>query len=252
MRLYHVRNPHKRKDDCVAGMVTGMARSNKRVNVYLEIGKTKTIAAAIDWPGWCRIARNEADALQALCDHGPRYAKVLKKAKLPFALPADADAFHVVERLKGTSTTDFGAPDCILEGDSKKLAPHDLKRYEAILRAHWQAFDQAVKKATGATLRKGPRGGGRDLNKIVQHVLEVDAAYLRNFAGMAVESKLSDVKAFTKEMRAAILAALKQSSEGKLPTHGPRGGQRWPAHYFVRRLLWHELDHVWEMEDRAE
>lgn len=229
-----------------------MAQSNKHISIYLEIGKSKTIVAAIDWPGWCRIARNEDEALQALCDSGPRYAQVLKKAKLPFTPPKDVSAFQVVERVHGNATTDFGAPAISLERDTPKLTQRDLSRYEKILQEIWHAFDHAVKSAQGATLRKGPRGGGRDLDKIVQHVLEVDAAYLKSFAGMAVESKPSNVEKFSKEIRTATLDALALATEGKLATHGPRGGQRWPAHYFVRRLAWHELDHVWEIEDRAE
>ena len=29
----------------------------------------------------------------------------------------------------------------------------------------------------------------------------------------------------------------------------PKG---WPQRYAVRRIAWHALDHVWEMEDRSE
>ncbi len=233
-------------------MVAGMAQSNKRVNVYLEIGKTKTIAAAIDWPGWCRIARNEDEALQAMYSYGPRYAKLMKQAKLPFTLPKEVSVFQVIEQIKGNATTDFGAPALSLERDTTKLTKRDLKRYEAILQATWHAFDQAVKSATGATLRKGPRGGGRDLDKIVQHLLDVDVAYLKNFSGIAVEGSASRVDIYKTNIRNAISESLALAVEGKLATHGPRGGQRWPAHYFVRRLVWHELDHVWEIEDRAE
>ena len=51
-------------------------------------------------------------------------------------------------------------------------------------------------------------------------------------------------------LHAAILNGLVDSVAGKLPTHGPRGGKRWTARYFVRRAAWHVLDHVWEIEDR--
>ena len=36
-----------------------------KLNVYLEIGSRRTFAAALDWPGWCRMGRDEAAALQA-------------------------------------------------------------------------------------------------------------------------------------------------------------------------------------------
>ena len=233
-------------------MFVHMARTNKRIPVYLEIGKSKAIAAAIDWPGWCRIARNEDEALQALRDYGSRYAQVMKKAKLPFTPPKDVSALHVVERIKGNATTDFGAPALSLERDAAKLTKPDLKRYEAIMQAIWHAFDQVVKSATGASLLKGPRGGGRDLDKIVQHVLDVDLAYLKSFSGITIEGSVSEIAAYKKNIRNAISESLALAVEGKLAAHGPRGGQRWPAHYFVRRLAWHELDHVWEIEDRVE
>ena len=50
------------------------------IDVYLEIGPKRTFAGAIDWPGWCRSGRQDAEqsALQALLDYGPRYAAVLR------------------------------------------------------------------------------------------------------------------------------------------------------------------------------
>jgi hypothetical protein len=37
---------------------------------------------------------------------------------------------------------------------------------------------------------------------------------------------------------------------GELPDFGPRGGERWPALFAIRRSAWHALDHAWEIEDR--
>ena len=87
-----------------------MTRSSNKIDVYLEIGKKRTFAGALDWPGWCRSGRDEASALQALCDYGSRYGRVLHTARLGFQAPADPSAFVVRERLEGNATTDFGAP----------------------------------------------------------------------------------------------------------------------------------------------
>jgi hypothetical protein len=43
---------------------------------------------------------------------------------------------------------------------------------------------------------------------------------------------------------------VRASARGEIPAKGPRGGLRWTARYFVRRLSWHILDHAWEIEDR--
>ena len=80
------------------------------IKVYVEVGKKKTFASAMDWPGWSRGSRDEGAALGALFDYGPRYARVLAGTGVAFQAPADASAFEVIERHEGNSTTDFGAP----------------------------------------------------------------------------------------------------------------------------------------------
>src|SRR3970282_1620560 len=55
-----------------------MAQSSHKIAVYLEIGKKRTFAGVIDWPGWCRSGRDEQAALHALFDYGRRYAHVLR------------------------------------------------------------------------------------------------------------------------------------------------------------------------------
>jgi hypothetical protein len=227
-----------------------MTQSPHAIDVYLEIGKKRTFAGAIDWPGWCRIGRDEGAALQALVDSGPRYAGVLHATQVAFHAPDDASAFAVVERLEGNTTTDFGAPDIAPSSDSRPIDAADLRRFQALLQAYWQAFDAAVQLATGRELRTGPRGGGRDLDGIVQHVLRADAGYLARLAWKfrtPQTADLSDKLAYTRQ---AILDALAAAVRGELPGRGPRGGVIWKPRYFVRRVAWHVLDHVWEIEDR--
>jgi hypothetical protein len=228
-----------------------MARSAQRIDIYLEIGKKRTFAGALDWPGWCRSGRDEAAALQALVDTGPRYARVLQTTRLDFQAPADASALNVVERLEGNATTDFGAPDRALSRDTQPIDPTELERWQLVLKAWWHAFDTAVRAASGHTLRKGPRGGGRDVTKIIQHVRDVDASYLTSLGGKLQLRGEDEPGQVFKQIREAILTALSAAARGELPARGPRGGIRWTPRYFVRRLAWHELDHAWEIEDRV-
>ena len=123
-----------------------MAKDADTIDVYLEVGKKRTFAGAIDWPGWCRVGRDEESALRALCDYGPRYAKVIKLAKLAFAAPDDPSAFKVVERLEGNTTTDFGAPDIAPAADKAPLDDAALRRFEKLLAAYWQALEKEVAK----------------------------------------------------------------------------------------------------------
>jgi hypothetical protein len=220
------------------------------IAVYLEEGKKRTFAGALDWPGWCRQGPNEADALASLLSYGPRYAAILAGTRLGFAAAKDLAQFDVVERLPGTATTDFGAPGVAPTIDHERSCDSaTLRRFEKILSAGWQAFDQAVDAARGKTLATGPRGGGRSVEAIVKHVIEADASYIRAVGWKPPKAaKPHESLAQTRE---AILAALEASAAGEIPEKGPRGGVRWTARYFVRRAAWHVMAHVWEIERRA-
>ncbi|MFL5803136.1 MAG: DinB family protein [Roseiflexaceae bacterium] len=227
-----------------------MAHASDNIDVYLEIGKKRTIAGAIGWPGWCRLGRDEGLALQALVDYGPRYARVLHATLLGFHAPAGVSAFAVVERLAGNTTTDFGAPDVAPSDDTRPVDDAELQRFQTLLQASWQAFDAAVRAATGKQLRTGPRGGGRDVEEIAQHVLGAEAGYLARLAWKHKRDAAADLSAELSRTRQAVLSALAAAAHGEAPARGPRGGAIWTPRYFVRRAAWHVLDHAWEIEDR--
>jgi hypothetical protein len=225
---------------------------SKTIEVYLEVGDKRTFAIAADWPGWCRNAKSEDAALEALVNYAPRYAKVLSRTRLGFTAPSDVAALSVEGKLKGNATTDFGATDAQLPNDNAPVTSAELEHWDTILRACWRAFDAAMEAANGKTLTKGPRGGGRELEKIIEHVREVDLAYLNALGGKLKIDKKAASLDLLPEIRKAIQTSLKAAVEGEIPAEGPRGGKRWTPRYFVRRLAWHELDHAWEIEDRAE
>ena len=81
-----------------------MAQEQNAITAYLEVGQKRTFAVVADWPGWSRGGRDEAAALQALCDYAPRYARVLQATPLEFRAPSDVSALVVVERLPGNAT----------------------------------------------------------------------------------------------------------------------------------------------------
>ncbi|HEU5097891.1 MAG TPA: hypothetical protein VFU22_02520 [Roseiflexaceae bacterium] len=228
-----------------------MAGSTSKLDVYLEIGKKRTLAGAIDWPGWCRGGRDEESALQALLDYAPRYAEIVRGTRMGFHAPKDVADFHVVERLDGNATTDYGVPDMTPESDARPIEGDDLKRFQKQLEAYWQALDAAVKAAKGKQLRKGPRGGGRDLEKIVEHVLGANASYVGRLAWKHESHEAKNLSEQIDQARQETAAALAAAAQGELPERGPRGGALWRPRYFVRRAGWHVLDHVWEIEDRV-
>ncbi len=225
--------------------------SSNKIDVYLEVGKKRTFAGAVDWPGWCRSGRDQASALQALFDYGPRYARVVGAARLGFRAPADPGAFALVERVTGDATTDFGAPGVAPSSDKKPVDDVELRRFQGILKACWRTFDKAVSTARGQELSKGPRGGGRELQAIVEHVLGADEAYLGRLGWKLKLGEKENSREPLAAVRHAIQEALAAAARGETPARGPRGGAHWTPRYFVRRVAWHVLDHAWEIEDRV-
>jgi len=218
----------------------------------LEAGKIRTFAGALDWPGWCRSGHEEALALKALLDYGSRYAKVLQHTHIQFQYPSAASDLLVIERLTGNTTTDFGAPGIAPTTDSLPMDAEELQRSQIILEACWKALDIAIQLANGRNLRKGPRGGGRDLMRISEHIRGGEDAYLVALGGKFKPDPEREPSDALSALHQEIFKTLAASAHGEIPARGPRGGLRWTPRYFVRRLAWHTLDHAWEIEDRIE
>ena len=199
-----------------------MASKKAQTEVYLEVGQKKIFAGALDWPGWCRSGRDEEAALAALVEYAPRYARIFSRTTIDFVPPDDPAAFAVVERLAGNSTTDFGAPDVAPARDAEPFDEAARERSEAILAAIWRAFDRAVQAAEGKELRKGPRGGGRERDGIVRHVLGADAAYLRRVAQKFSQDDEAPLDDELRRTREAIRAALAAGVRGEIPAGAAR------------------------------
>jgi hypothetical protein len=214
----------------------------KPIPVYLEAGAKKVFACSIDFPGWCRSGKDEEAALEALADYAPRYAEVAKVAKVAF--PAKVEP-EVVERVKGKGATDFGIPHEVTRADTEPLTARQAARQVELMRAAWAVLDR-VAKASPAELRKGPRGGGRDRDKMLDHVLGAEAAYARKLGIKHPQPELGDTRAI-KALRDELAETLRGASDGS-----PLVARGWPPRYAMRRIAWHVLDHAWEMQDRAD
>jgi hypothetical protein len=212
------------------------------VRVCVEIGSKRTFASALDWPGWCRAARGEQAALQALSAYAARYQVVAASAGLTLPSSFAVDDFEIVERVPGSATTDFGAPGAVGATDHEPPTEHDAARLASLVIACWAALDHAVANAP-PQLRKGPRGGGRDRDAVAQHVLAAEVSYARKLGVRHKEPALGDERAIS-AMREAIIGAIRRAE--------PPAGTGWPVRFAARRIGWHAVDHAWEIEDRAE
>jgi hypothetical protein len=205
-------------------------------DVYLEVGSKRVFACAFDWPGWLRSGRDEAAALEALAAYRSRYFAVTTEA----GLQSPDARLEVIERLPGSASTDFGAPGAIPSHDWTPLERAASERIATLVRAAWTVFDRVV-AGSPAELRKGPRGGGRDRDKIVDHVINADSAYAGRL-GVKLQAPARESSAAVGAFRVALLNALQHPVEGA----------KWPPAYAARRIAWHALDHAWEIQDRTQ
>jgi hypothetical protein len=244
--------------------------------VYLEIGAKKTFACATAWPGWCRSGRDEAAALEQLAAYAVRYAPVARRAGVRFPQSA-ARAFEVVERRKGSASTDFGALDGPTASDfDEPLTAREAARLAAIVEAADTTFWDVVHHSS-PTLQKGPRGGGRDRDAIARHVLDAEASYARKIGvrqrapaiddTSAIAANRDEVVATLRAARTPVPDLTSHGAPGTAgathgapgtagATHGAPGTARatkaWPYRYLARRIAWHLLDHAWEIEDKRQ
>jgi hypothetical protein len=209
-------------------------------NVYLEIGQKRVFACSLDYPGWCRTAKTDHEALAALDEYAERYAIIAERAGVAFR----PGALTVVEKVKGSATTDFGVPDKAAAADERALDKAGAARLVKLVRAAWDELD-AVAAKTPEHLVKGPRGGGRDRTKMLDHVVGSEAGYARKL-GLKYKVDAYDDTVGVATMRDGIAQALGNARRGERMAE--RG---WLPRYAARRIAWHALDHLWEMQDKT-
>jgi hypothetical protein len=197
------------------------------IPVYIEEAPRRTFAMAVDWPGWGRPGRTPEQALEALHEHADRYASIAAAA----GESVPSTGFEVVELVAGDATTEFGAPGRIPELDRRM--PDDLNRLVRLWRAGWERFDLVATDAPEA-LTKGPRGGGRDTSKVIEHVLAAEQGYARQIG----------VKPSGLDMPGLRDALVERVLQRPIDT-------KWPIAYHIRRSAWHVVDHLWEIENRT-
>lgn len=218
---------------------------SRRIAVALEATPKKTFATAVDWPGWSRSGKTAELALEALAAYAPRYAAVAKEAGEAFRDNVAAADFEVMEESEGGGGTDFGIPSRVTDADRRRTTAKEADRLRRLVAAAWAVFDRVAASAP-AELRKGPRGGGRDRDKMIGHVMEADGAYAREI-GLRLKPPDPGKRATVTAMRDAVLDAIGTPSDGS-----PLADRKWTARYAASRIAWHALDHAWEMEDRSE
>jgi hypothetical protein len=215
------------------------------IRVMIEQGKKKTVASAFDWPGWDRGAKNEPEALAVLTAYRPRYAKVVELAGLADEFPATG-TIKVVERVAGSGMTDMYTLSFKSAGpEHQPMSEAECERKISLLRACWSYFDDVASRVS-AELRKGPRGGGRDRDRIVRHTNGAEIEEFAKKVGVitAPAAWQNPDPDAVRAHREAFCVAIRD--------HNARGAsaRTWTLQFLIRHSAYHMLDHAWEMEDR--
>ena len=199
--------------------------------VYLEEGDRLVFAVSLDWPGWCRSARSADLALAQLHAYAPRYGAIVG---VGVGVDAIDSEFDVVGSVRGNATTDFGAPRVMGPWDDEILTDRERRAHVDVLASCWRYFDHVV-ESSGEDLLKGPRGGGRNRDAVVNHVREAE----RHFAPK-VGARIAPRTPWPVQRELLTTQLL----------HGP-ADPRWPVGFALRIIAWHVVDHAWEIEDKA-
>ena len=110
------------------------------------------------------------------------------------------------------------------------------------MQASWAFFDN-VRSHVSAELQKGPRGGGRDRDRIVRHTFGAEQDWA-NKLGVLTPLDVLMTNEGLKTYRKAYCNAIRTlHSQNKM-------ARTWPLHYLIRHTAYHSLDHAWEMEDK--
>jgi hypothetical protein len=220
-----------------------VSKAGSQIRVVLEVVPRRAFASAVDWPGWSRSGRTPDAALESLAVYSARYVPVAKAAGLRLPEVDGTGSFTIVEELDGDATTAFGAPSQAAAMEVRPATSKEAERVAILLDAALTVLDHVV-ASSPAELRKGPRGGGRDRDKMFEHVLGAEQAYAGKL-GIRVRQPAIDDRAAILAMREALLGVVRTDRTGQ-----PARERGWPPRYGARRLAWHALDHAWEMEDR--
>jgi hypothetical protein len=219
----------------------------KSARVTLEIGPKgkKVVAVALDWPGLERGAKTGEEAIERLRSYVPRYSQVAKLAEMDGKFAAIKN-FDVVERYPGTGSTDFwGISFAFSSIDKQSISEKDLERELTLMRACWAFFDD-VRRRVSAEMQKGPRGGGRDRDRIVRHTFAAEQDWARMIGVITPDDAILTVKGLKAHRQSYCEAIRDYHSQGKLAGKMAK----WPLRYLIRHTAFHTLDHAWEMEDK--
>jgi hypothetical protein len=157
-----------------------------------------------------------------------------------------AGALEIVEDRVGTGSVDFWGIS--FSPSSTEQGPMDhaeLERKITVLRACWAFFDDVAARVS-PEMRKGPRGGGRDRDRIIRHTIRTESEDFAKQVGLRIPEEGALAPDALRAYRDAYIAAIRAFNAGEVE----RRMRSWTLPFLLRHSAFHTLDHAWEMEDK--
>jgi hypothetical protein len=205
----------------------------------------RSVAFSLDWPGWSRGAKTAEAALETLESYRHRYRPVAVLARQARDFD-DAGPLEIVEDKIGTGSTDFWGISFSPSSDEE--GPMDgpaLERAITLLEACWAFFDDVAGRVS-PEMRKGPRGGGRDRDRIIRHTIRTESEDFGKRLGLRIPEESALPPEGLRRHRESYVAAMRAYHAGEID----RPMRTWTLPYLIRHSAFHTLDHAWEMEDK--
>jgi hypothetical protein len=204
----------------------------------------KAAAFAVDWPGWSRGAKTPELALELLESYRDRYRPIAVAAGMTKKFDAAGRRLDVVADEVGTPSTDFWGISFAPSGlEDEPMTDAELDRKLALLRACWDFFDDVASRVS-PEMQKGPRGGGRERDEIVRHVLRVERLDCANRLGLGLPDDDAPLDVL-RDHREPFVTAMRAYNAGD----GERM-RKWNLPFVIRHSAFHTMDHAWEMQDK--
>jgi len=224
-----------------------MQYSAMPVRTVIERGPKgkRAVAFSIDWPGWSRGGKTAELAQATLEAYRPRYRKIAELAGMAREFDA-AGPLEIVEDRVGTGSTDFWAisfsPSSFEQGP---MTNAEFDRAITLLTAGWAFFDDVAARVS-PEMRKGPRGGGRDRDRIISHTIRVESEDFATRVGLRIPEGAALSPEGLRQHRETYVQAMRAYNAGKFE----RPMRSWTLPFLIRHSAYHTLDHAWEMEDK--
>jgi len=217
------------------------------VRIVLERGPKgrKAVAFAVDWPGWSRGAKTPEVAVELLASYRERYRPVAVAAGMGNRFTREGARLEVIEDKPGTPSTDFwGISFSPSATETEPMTAKEMDRKIKLLQACWAYFDK-VAATVSAELQKGPRGGGRDRDRIIRHTVRNESESFAKQVGLRIPEEAALAPAGLRTHRSNYIRAMHAYNAGE-----GRRMRSWNLPFLIRHSAYHVLDHAWEMEDK--